>query len=119
MIVAEELLSREWKCFEHLIRHRRREGNHISLPKLERPSSESRLREENRTLALHLSLVVRISHSMEMVKPPTRLVIFSKPTAPRENVGGSIQRYFVGLFGICSGDACRWDQQSLLPPFCT
>ena len=23
------------------------------------------------------------------------------------------------LFGIHSGDTCSWDQQSLLPPFCT
>ncbi len=66
MIVAEELLSREWKCFEQLTL-RTWEGNHIYLPKLERPSSESKQREENRTLALHLSLV-RISHSMEMVE---------------------------------------------------
>ena len=67
MIVAEELSFREWKCFEHLAR--KREGNRISLPKLERPSSGSKQREENRTPALHLSLVVRISHSgMEMVK---------------------------------------------------
>ena len=49
MIVAEELLFREWKCFEHLAR-RMREENRISLPKLERPSSGvSRQREENRT----------------------------------------------------------------------
>jgi hypothetical protein len=41
------------------------------LPKLERPSSESRQREENRTLVLHLSLVVWISHSMEMVEAET------------------------------------------------
>ena len=66
MIVAEELSFREWECFEH--RARKREGNHISLPKLERPSSGSKQREENRTLVLHLSLVVRISHSMEMVE---------------------------------------------------
>ena len=39
-----------------------------------------------------------------------------KPTAPRENVGGCIQRYCVGLFGICSADACSWGQQSVLPP---
>ena len=67
MIVAEELSFREWKCFEHLAR--KREGNRISLPKLERPSSGSKQREENRPPAFHLSLVVRISHSgMEMVE---------------------------------------------------
>ena len=38
------------------------------MSKLERPSSGSKQREENRTLVLHLSLVVRISHSMEMVE---------------------------------------------------
>jgi hypothetical protein len=27
-----------------------------------------------------------------------------------------MQRYFVGLLGIRSSDACSWDQQSLLPP---
>ena len=90
MIVAEELLSREWKCFEHLAR--KLEGNHISLPKLERPSSGSKYREENRILVVHLILVVRISHSMEMVDQP-RLVRCLKLTAPRENVRGSIQRY--------------------------
>jgi hypothetical protein len=31
-----------------------------------------------------------------------------------------IQRYFVDLFGICSGDTSSWDRQSLLLPiFCT
>ncbi len=70
MIVSEELLSQERKCFEQLT-WRTRQGNHISLPKLERPSSESRQQEENHTLALHLSLVVRISHSMEMVEAET------------------------------------------------
>ena len=63
MIVAEELLSREWKCFEHLAR--KPEGNHISLPKLERPSGGSKYWEENRILVVHLSLVFRISHSLE------------------------------------------------------
>ena len=48
MIVTEELLSREWKCFLHLAR-RKREENRISLPRLERPSSGVRQREENRT----------------------------------------------------------------------
>jgi hypothetical protein len=66
MIAAEELSFREWECFEHLARQR--EGNRISLPKLEQPSSGSKQREENRTLVLHLSLVVWISHSgMKMV----------------------------------------------------
>ena len=32
MIVAEELLFREWNCFEHLAC--KREGKRISLPKL-------------------------------------------------------------------------------------
>ncbi len=69
MIVAEELLYQEWKCFEHLTLHTR-DGNHITLPKLERPSSECRQLEENSNLTLHLqvSLVVQISHSMEMVE---------------------------------------------------
>ena len=49
------------------------------------------------------------------VRKPRRIGCL-KLTAPRENVGGSIQRYFVGLFGICSGDAFSWDQQSLLLP---
>ena len=71
MIVAEELLSREWKCFEHLAR--KLEGNHISLLKLERPSGGSKYREENRILVVHLILVVRISNSMAMVDQP-RLV---------------------------------------------
>ena len=68
MIVAEELSLREWECFEHLARQR--EGNRISLPKLEQPSSGSKQREETHTLVLHLSLslVVWISHSMEMVE---------------------------------------------------
>ncbi len=61
MIVAEELLSQEWKCFEHLTL----EGNSISMPKLELPRGKSRLQEENLTLALHLSLVVWISYSMD------------------------------------------------------
>ena len=88
MIVAEESLSREWNCFEHLAR--KLEG--ISLPKLKLPSCGSKYREENRILVVHLILVVRISHSMEMVDQP-RLVRGLKLTAPRENVRGSIQRY--------------------------
>ena len=36
--------------------------------------------------------------------------------APRENAGGSIFSVTWGLFGISSGDALSWDQQSLLPP---
>ncbi len=67
MIVAEELLPQEWKCFEQLTQHTQK-GNSISLPKLEQSSSESRQREENCPLALHLSLVIRISCSMEMVE---------------------------------------------------
>ena len=39
------------------------------MPHLERPSSGSKQPlEENSTLVLHLSLVVLISHSMEMVE---------------------------------------------------
>ena len=47
---------------------RQQEGNRISLPNLERPSSVSKQREENRTLVVHLSLVVLISRSTELVE---------------------------------------------------
>ena len=50
MIVAEELSFREWECFKHLAH--KWEGPCISLRRLERPSRESKQREENRTLAL-------------------------------------------------------------------
>jgi hypothetical protein len=55
MIVAEKLTSLESKCFKQLARHTR-EGNSISLPRLEFPSSGVRQREENHTLFFHLSL---------------------------------------------------------------
>jgi hypothetical protein len=93
------------------------------LPKLEFSSSGVRQREENRTLFFHLSLdqprmemLLRCPFGAENLNSVVSCLML---TAPRENVGGSIQRYFVGLFGICSGDACSWDPQSLLRPFCT
>ena len=121
MIVADELSFREWKCFEHLTRQR--VGSHLSWPPKRASvwsSSGSRQREEFRTLCTSC-MMVSLDNAWpgdgEVRKP--RQIGCLKLTAPRENVGGSIQRYFVGLFGICSGDACSWDQQSLLPPFCT
>jgi hypothetical protein len=70
MILAEELLSRDWECFELLARRTAREGNRISLPKLERPSSGVlRQREVYSTSGCPFSLVVQISHGHSMEMP--------------------------------------------------
>ena len=86
---------------------------------LERPSSGVRQREENRALIVRLSLSISHAWRSQVEAETLDRVGCLMLTAPRENVGGSIQRYLVGLFGICSGDACSWDPQSLLPPFGT
>ena len=66
--------------------------------------------------ALHLAVSLDRARPGDGRDRKLRKIGCLKLTAPRENVGGSIQRYFVGLFGICSGDAFSWDQQSLLLP---
>ena len=79
----------------------------ISLPpKLDQLSRGSSKREENRTLVSHLKLGTWIS-GCEVQEETLKL------TEPRRRKHSAL---VMGLFGICSGDASSWDQQSLLPP---
>ena len=69
MIVTEELLSREWKCFLHLARRKREENLSQALcPGWNAPAVESDS-EKKTAPFFHLSLVVRISHWHSMETP--------------------------------------------------
>jgi hypothetical protein len=69
MIVAEELLFRERKCFKHLTPQR--EENRISLLNLRRPAVDASRGKKIAHFSL-LSMVVR-TYSMEMVEAKKNL----------------------------------------------
>ena len=122
MIVTEELLSREWKCFfASGTAYAGRNPYLFAQAGTHQQWSQTAGRNPHlsSTLAWWSGSVTGIAWRRQVEAENLDLSVCLKLTAPRENVGGSIQRYFVGLFGICSGDTCSGDQQSLLAPFCT
>ena len=89
MIVAEELLFREKNCFEHLAC--KREGKRISLPTLTAQQWKQEAGGKPHTCLTPQPGSPHQSQHGARVRP--RLVLCLKLAAPRENVGGSIQRY--------------------------
>jgi hypothetical protein len=101
-IEDEESSFREWNCFEwHLARQR--EESRISVPLWKWPSGGRVEREEARTFVppgpvVHIPSIQVVEAKKDLSTCALRL----KLTAPRENVGGSIQRHFCGPFRLFS-----------------
>jgi hypothetical protein len=72
MLVAEDLLFREWKCFEHLAP--KREENRIFLLNLDgRPAVEASSGKKSAHFSLLTGTLVLQTHSLEMVEAKKNL----------------------------------------------